>query len=92
MVYSSEKSDTSKNMGGYGGEGGERGRERERERKYHTHTLSLSLYPPLQLNLPYVQVHRVKEFKFREILTPPQRAEEEINLVSDVSKHYTCIY
>lgn len=88
MVYSSEKSDTSKNMGGYEGEGGERGRERERGSITHT----LSLYPPLQLNLPYVQVHRVKEFKFREILTPPQKAEEEINLVSDVSKHCTCIY
>lgn len=36
-----------------------------------------------QLNLPYVQIYRVKEFKFREILTQPQRAEEEINLVSD---------
>ena len=79
-------------MGERGEKEEERERERERERKYHTHTLSLSLYPPLQLNLPYVQVHRVKEFKFREILTPPQRAEEEINLVSDVSKHCTCIY
>ena len=90
MVYSSEKSDTSKNMGAMGERG--RKRKRERKRKYHTHSLFLSLYPPLQLNLPYVQVHRVKEFKFREILTPPQRAEEEINLVSDVSKHCTCIY
>lgn len=44
MVYSSEKSDTSKNMGGYGGEGGERGREREKEEVSHTLSPSILLY------------------------------------------------
>ena len=32
-----------------------------------------------------MEIQRVKEFKFREILVTPERAEEEENLVNDVS-------
>ena len=69
------------------------GRERiegQQSQGFYSYSLSLSLclsfYPlplslSLQFDLPFVQIQRVKEFKFREVLRTPERAEEEESLV-----------
>ena len=59
-------------------------------------SLALSLPPSLppslprllQFDLPFVQIQRVKEFKFREVLRTPERAEEEESLVQVSHTHY----